>query len=257
MRDEKWAVEKSCNFVLQSEALSGKAVLVMQRQEAEEHLRIIRSLMEKATVYRAIAAPTALLAGFLALIAAYAGSQLERSLAAVPAGQMSEIQLIQFLLLWGGVLVVVAGANGWFLYADARRRDEKFVSSGMKMALLSLLPSHLTALVLSHVFAYRPAVLATVWITLHGLGLLATAHFSPRSMIYLGWAFLIAGLVSLLQFLASPDDQSFWLANGFGSALHGVIPHVSPHALMAITFGGFHLVYAACTWPRGAAKASV
>jgi hypothetical protein len=229
----------------------------MQRQEAEVHLRIIRSLMEKATVYRAIAAPTALVAGLLAVIAAYVGSQLERSLAAVPTDNFSELQLIQFLLLWGVVLVVVAGANGWFLYADARRRDEKFVSSGMKMALLALLPSHLTALVLSHVFAYRPSVLATIWITLHGLGLLATAHFSPRSMIYLGWAFLIAGLVSLLQFLASPDDQSFWLANGFGSALHGVIPHVSPHVLMAITFGGFHLIYAACTWPRGAAKASV
>lgn len=228
----------------------------MQRQEAEEHLRIIRSLMEKATVYRAIAAPTALVAGILALIAAFAGSHFEQSLA-VPPAQISEMQLIQFLLLWGGVLVVVAGANGWFLYADARRRDEKFVSSGMKMALLALLPSHLTALVLSHVFAYRPSVLATVWITLHGLGLLATAHFSPRSMIYLGWAFLIAGLASMLQFLAGPDGQYLWLENGFGSVLRSYLPRVSPHTLMAVTFGGFHLIYAACTWPRGAAKVSV
>ena len=229
----------------------------MQRQEAEEHLRIIRSLMEKATIYRAIAAPTALVAGILALIAAFSGSHLEQSSAAIPPAQISEMQLIQFLLLWGGVLVVVAGANGWFLYADARRRDEKFVSSGMKMALLALLPSHLTALVLSHVFAYRPSVLATVWITLHGLGLLATAHFSPRSMIYLGWAFLIAGLISMLQFLAVPSDQYFWLENGFGSVLRSYLSRVSPHALMAVTFGGFHLIYAACTWPRGAAKASV
>ena len=35
------------------------------RSEAEEHLRVIRSLMEKATIYRAISAPTALLGGVL------------------------------------------------------------------------------------------------------------------------------------------------------------------------------------------------
>ena len=35
-----------------------------ERLAAEEHLRVIRSLMERATVYRAISAPTALVGGF-------------------------------------------------------------------------------------------------------------------------------------------------------------------------------------------------
>jgi len=38
-----------------------------ERSRGEEHLRVIRSLMERATIYRAISAPTALLGGLLAL----------------------------------------------------------------------------------------------------------------------------------------------------------------------------------------------
>ena len=38
-----------------------------ERQRAEEHLRVIRTLMERATIYRAISAPTALAGGLIAL----------------------------------------------------------------------------------------------------------------------------------------------------------------------------------------------
>src|SRR5438132_13318087 len=41
-----------------------------ERSKAEEHLRVIRSLMERATIYRAISAPTALVAGLLSIFAA-------------------------------------------------------------------------------------------------------------------------------------------------------------------------------------------
>src|SRR2546421_298418 len=43
-----------------------------ERLNAEENLRVIRQLMERATVYRAISAPTALVAGILSLLAAAA-----------------------------------------------------------------------------------------------------------------------------------------------------------------------------------------
>jgi len=55
------------NFVLQSNALSRKVHAMPTRSDAEEHLRIIRSLMEKATIYRAISAPAALVGGALAV----------------------------------------------------------------------------------------------------------------------------------------------------------------------------------------------
>ena len=40
------------------------------RAAAEENLRVIRNLMERATVYRAISAPSALVAGLLSTLAA-------------------------------------------------------------------------------------------------------------------------------------------------------------------------------------------
>ena len=40
------------------------------RARAEEDLRVIRSLMERATIYRAISAPTAFVAGVLSILSA-------------------------------------------------------------------------------------------------------------------------------------------------------------------------------------------
>ena len=210
--------------------------------------------MEKATVYRAISAPTALIAGLLAIGAAYWGYKMDPRQQDVSVW----VETFDFPLLWGAVLVIVAAANGFFLYADSRRRGEKFISSGMKMALIALLPSHSTALVLSYVFVNRSSVLAAIWITLHGIGLLATSHFSPRSMIYLGWAFLVAGLTAIIQ-VATPDTftvtASYSVSVGsFSTPFFSLPARPSPHLLMALTFGLFHLIYAACTWPRRTAK---
>jgi hypothetical protein len=207
----------------------------MQSNEAEEHLRVIRSLMEKATIYRAISAPTALIAGLLAIGAAYLGYRVELKSLEFPT-ENSSLSDYAFPLIWLCMLALVGAANGWFLFQDARRRGDKFISNGMKMALISLIPSHLTAAVLSVVFQAYPSVLALIWIVFHGIGLLATGHFSPRSMTLLGWGFLLAGLGTIVAHTVAPSS----------------VP--SPHILMGITFGGFHLIYAACTWPRASAK---
>ena len=206
----------------------------MQRQEAEEHLRIIRSLMEKATVYRAISAPTALIAGLTAIGAAYFGYWVELKNHEFPTEDF-RLSDYGFPLIWLSVLALVGAANGYFLFQDARRRGEKFISNGMKMALTALIPSHVTAAVLSVLFQTAPSILVLVWTIFHGIGLLATSHFSPRSMTLLGWGFLLAGLGTIVAHAHAPSS----------------VP--SAHVLMAITFGGFHLIYAACTWPRKSA----
>lgn len=194
--------------------------------------------MEKATVYRAISAPTALVAGVLALAASWWGYHLDPRYSDVVRTEESRFTEYAFSLIWFSVLVLVSAANGYFLFRDARRREEKFISNGMKMALIALIPSHLTALALSIFFESAPSVLVLVWIVFHGIGLLATGHFSPRSIAVLGWAFLLAGLAVIAGHAYGPSS----------------VP--SQHTLMAVTFGGFHLIYAAFTWPRGAAKAN-
>ena len=234
---------KSLNFVLQSITLPSK-VIPMQHNEAEEHLRVIRSLMEKATIYRAISAPTALVGGSLALAA---------GIGLFAAGKSDTCGTIAFYGTWLTVFILTCFANGLFIWRDAKRRGDAFISSGMKMALMALLPSHLTAGVISAVtvclsFAFFDpfVILPLIWIVLHGIGLLATTHFAPRSLICLGWTFLIFGLATFVVITIGYDIQRLLQLNNlqFGNLL------------MAVTFGGFHLLYAALTWPRGAAKAN-
>jgi hypothetical protein len=59
----------------------------------------------------------------------------------------------------------------------------------------------------------------------------------------LGWAFLFTGLAFLLESIKL--EMNSWFGDGFFS-------WEVANMMMAVTFGGFHLIYAACTWPRRA-----
>ena len=200
---------------------------------ASRHLRAIRSLMERATIYRSISAPTALVGGLLSLggfaTAYYAKHHRHHVL--TPG---------QFLVVWLVILVLTGLTNFFFLYRSAAQRKAPFFSSGMKCALQSLAPPFFAAGVLTALVTHHPIQLALVWITFYGIGLLATQHFAPRSLIILGLAFLFTGcgLLATWKHLFMPN------------------PHVEPSTLvvsgiMAATFGGFHLAYAAAVWALG------
>lgn len=189
------------------------------RAEAEENLRVIRSLMEKATVYRAISAPGALVGGLAAL-----------AISACAIGSKGDVP---FVPVWLGALALTSVANFFLLHRDAARRGEPFVSPGMRLALRAMLPGFLGGgLCLFVAGAIGPALLAALWVLFYGISLLAAAHFAPKSICWLGRAFFAAGAALL--------GSGVW----FGG---------DPHVIMGATFGVFHLVYAACTWPRRAA----
>lgn len=212
----------------------------MQRTEAEEHLRVIRSLMEKATIYRAVSAPTALLGGSLSVLVGV--------LLAGPFRETAE-HPTWFFGPWLAVLAFTAAANGYFIRRDAMRRGDPFVSPGMKMALRALAPAHLVAgffTLLAMVGTGGPVTarsylaLPAAWCLAYGLGLLAMAHFAPRSLMWLGWCFVFAGLASAAILFFGP-----------GVLLPtGLTPTQFANVTMACTFGALHLVYAACAWPR-------
>jgi hypothetical protein len=204
---------------------------------ASRQLRVIRSLMERATLYRSLSAPTALVGGLLSLggfaTAYYAKHHRHEPLLAG-----------EFLIVWLAILGLTCLTNALFIWRDACRRDELFFSSGMKCALASLAPPFFSAGVLTILFHASPVHLALAWITLYGLGLLATQHFAPRSLVLLGLTFLLTGCALLATW------KHFFMPN----------PHVPPSALvvsgiMAATFGGFHLAYAAVVWALGEERA--
>ena len=204
---------------------------MLTRSDAEENLRIIRSLMEKATIYRAISAPTALIGGLASIAVTIAfPSQFSSGFGSV------EHARIVFLVSWLGVLIITATANTWLLWRDARRRGDIFLSAGMRAAVRAFSPSYLAAGVFTVLFARSPELLPPSWMLFYGIGLLATQHFAPRSITLLGWAFLIAGL--LLKVCGCPA-----LAGDTEPIRHA-------NLAMGATFGLFHLIYAGLAWPR-------
>lgn len=199
---------------------------MIDRSEAEEHLRVIRSLMEKATVYRALSAPGALIAGVFAV--ALSGA----ALAAVH---------VPFLESWLAVLTVTVIANLVLLWRDAIRRGEVFFSTGMRVALRAMLPGLLAggmAIFIKSEGGF--ALTASLWVLLYGISLLAASHFAPKAICWLGRVCFTAGAALLLSGAFVFD---WW---------RGASQTLVAHAIMGATFGLFHLVYAICTWPRRA-----
>ena len=199
--------------------------------EAEENLRVIRSLMEKATVYRALSAPGALLGGLLSIVTAAVGTFL--------SGQPKYAADAFFLFPWLIVLGITAIANGFLLWRDAKKRGDTFISPGMKLVLTAMFPG-MAAGGLCLLIDCRGglSVTASLWVLCYGVSLLAAAPFAPASIRWLGRLFFSAGAVLLvLNYCFVEVDEGFY-------------PAFVPHLIMGCTFGLFHLVYAACAWPR-------
>ena len=204
-----------------------------ERSKAEADLRVIRSLMERATVYRAISAPAALVAGFLSIFAAatiYLNNQ----------GSMNRLVHGRgFAVVWLIVLILAAATNAFFIWREAKKDGRPFISSGMKLSLRAIAPNLLIPASVTLWFlvsGYKGAAeqeLVVAWIVFYGLALLSTGLFAPRSLVCLGWAFLLTAL-------AIPA-----LRNALGD-----LPENLPTIAMGLTFGLYHLIYAVCAWPR-------
>jgi hypothetical protein len=204
-----------------------------ERSKAEQDLRVIRSLMERATVYRAISAPAALVAGLLSIFAAAAIylNHASSFSSGRPVGSRG------FAVIWLIVLAIAVLANAFFIWREAKKDSRPFISSGMKLALRAIVPNLLIPVAFTVWFyadGYKRGTeyyLAVLWIAFYGLALLSTGLFAPRSLVFLGWAFLLSALTLSALGNVSKDPGL-------------------PNLAMGITFGLYHLVYAVCTWPR-------
>jgi hypothetical protein len=188
---------------------------------ALEHLRIIRTLMERASIYRAVSATAALCGGVIGLAVAAWGMMRP------PSPQV-------FLAAWIGVLCVSGLANLFLLMRESQEKGQPFITDGLRMALRAVVPPLLTGGVLGvSLIAFRQQMelAALIWILCYGLALQGTVSFAPRSIIHLARAFLIAGQVLTV----------LWLWKGWPGM---VSPPVALASLyMGLTFGLFHIIY--------------
>ena len=126
------------------------------RARAEEDLRVIRGLMERATIYRAISAPTALVAGTLSILSAgliYLNNDVNLIFGR-PVGPR------EFALIWIDVLILGSVANGFFVWREAKSGGRPFISPGMKLALRAIGPNLLIPLAFT-IWFFKAA--ATRW----------------------------------------------------------------------------------------------
>jgi hypothetical protein len=205
------------------------------RTSAEEDLRVIRTLMERATTYRAISAPSALLAGLLSTLAA--GAVYFNNEVRLVLGRT--VRPREFAVIWIVVLLIAALGNAFFVWREAKMSGRPFISSGMRLALRAILPNLLIPAAFTLWFfetgylGARELELVTIWVASYGLALLSTALFAPRSLAILGWAFLLSA-VSIPVLMTTIDN----------------LTDDVPDTVMGVTFGLFHLIYAVAAWPR-------
>lgn len=185
--------------------------------QAADQLKTIRGLLERATVYRAISVPGAAACGVVSAFTAALAWQAEPRV---------------WQASWLSALALVAAANTGILWRQARREQRPFVSSGFRLALRGLLPPLVAGGVCGLLWIDEPLRAGPLWALFYGLALLATREFAPRSLVWLGQVFFLTGLAALVV-------QPLLLAR---------FPEAGPSLaslFMALSFGGFHLVYAA------------
>lgn len=187
-------------------------------EEAAEQLRVIRSMMERATIFRALSGETALVGGAVSLAMAWASEKYDGWV---------------WASWWLAGLAVVLGFYVFQLVRMKAVHHRPFWSSGLRMALRGAFPSLIAGgfMALLFVRAGNDVAAACMWIVHYGLALLAIREFAPKSMVWLGWAFVVFGVVSLASVARMVHLDPEWLMR------------VNASRLMAIAFGGFHLVY--------------
>jgi len=196
------------------------------QKEALEQLLTIRSLMEKATTYRTLCAPAALVGGGAALLLGFIQVWLYTG-----AGSPG-FDPLQFAISWLIVLALASVTNILLLFRESKRRGEVAPSPRMRLALDSIVPPLAAIGVLGLAILQitgDPVGCVATWILGYGVALHAAKNFAPPTLRRTGRLCLIAG--TLLA--------GYWALVG---SVEGAPVWVAP-AAMAAVFGLLHLAY--------------
>jgi hypothetical protein len=192
---------------------------------AAHQLEVIRTLMERAAIYRRALAPTALALGGLGIAASAAGYALQIQ------GPRA------FGLYW--MAVALLGLAGAFVLMrrQALRDAEPFWSPPARRVVLAVLPPLFVGLVAGVVAVYpswRDELhmwwLPGVWTVLYGCALHSASFFMPRGLRRFGLIFIGLGCALLVLV----NHRSY--AAGMPNLVHA-------HWVMGASFGVLHLIY--------------
>lgn len=189
---------------------------------AEDNLQVIRTLMERAAVYRRKMAPMMFVAAGLGTVGGF-------------VAQQAGIQTVQsFSWYWGLIAGVILLASGYIVRGQALGSGEPFWTAPTKRIFQAFLPVFVIGAALGFTYVIGPGgelrghghFLVVAWCFLYGLGLHSAGFFVAKGIRRLGWLFLVAGLV--MGFLTVQPNDTFLRLN--------------PNFIMGAVFGGLHLL---------------
>ena len=194
-------------------------------EKALNQLKLIREMMEKATVYRALSAPAAIFGGFLAVLLGLYFLLQDKN------GEF--VDGAHYFWTWVVALIIADSFNAFLLFKRAKREGTKFISSGVKLTIFRTAPAAIAGAIISFEAAKNDIELCTlVWILCYGAALLAMGEVAPRSLKRLGWSFIVFGTVFFLIWMKFKAALSPVLGIGYlGSA----------SIMMIATFGILHI----------------
>jgi hypothetical protein len=171
------------------------------QEHAEGHLRVIRSVMERAGAFTALPASGGILMSAVAFVAGWAGH-----------GAVEPRQWVVVWLVAAGVAVPV----GAFAVAHRARAAGVDLTIGVaRRFILTLSPPVAAGAVLSAALIQRQAyeLLPAVWLTLYGAGVVAAGSYSTRVIQGLGVSFMVVGAAAAF---APWSTSTVLVAAGFG-----------------------------------------
>lgn len=205
----------------------------MQSNWAEENLLVIRTLMERAGLYRRALAPVMLSVGVIGLVAGALGAWVNVSWI-WGVGQY-----------WVIVALIALATTSVLVRRQALKAKEPFWTMPAKKVCIALAPSFFLGGMLGAFDMHRGywgSSLVEIWLGLYGCGLCAAGMYLSRGVRLLGWMFILAALmVAAVQHewgIIGVPPPGGWTFNGGG------VRHVEldPSLAMGATFGGFHLI---------------
>jgi len=216
----------------------------MERDDALTRMREIQRIMERTTLCTLLPGPPSILGGALALVGCIVNFAVLGSLDFARTFALPPRQQVALLAMWTGIAGVAVVVNFLLTARLAGRLGYDPLARPMRLALLSLTPAMVVAVVLTvkllldadYLAVIRAAIggealaptwepgrglqcIVPVWMMCYGLGVYSAGLFSLRAPRVLGLAFVGAGVLGLLLF-----------------PRYGLL-------LMALSFGLLHIVF--------------
>jgi hypothetical protein len=189
----------------------------VKKEEIQDDLASIRSLMERSSKFISLSGLSGILAGVYALI----GATVAYCIMDHPTLNYTDVTFLQFLhalpyLIWIAIAVLVASVFTSVLlsYQKAKRNGQPIWGNTSKALLFHMAVPLLTGGILILIFLYNGyfGTAAPAMLVFYGLALIGASNFTFTDIKYLGLCEIILGLIA--AYLPG-YGLAFW-AIGFG-----------------------------------------